>query len=132
MPPPPRSPAPESFSTHGETHIGLAGLHSHDRRPQRGGAGGAGVGDVVDGDAGLADLLLQLLADPGAGVHQVAGGEHADVGHRDTAVGECVCRRLCGEVDGVAVGVLAELGHVDAEDPDVVAGAHCVTAPVGS
>ena len=30
-------------------------------------------------------------------------------------------RGLGGEVDGVLVGVLAELGHVDPEDPDVVA-----------
>ena len=29
-------------------------------------------------------------------------------------------RRLGREVDGVLVGVLAELGHVDPEDPDVV------------
>ena len=29
-------------------------------------------------------------------------------------------RGLGGEVDGVLVGVLAELGHVDPEDPDVV------------
>ena len=63
----------------GEAHVALAGLDGHDRRAQRGGAGGAGVGHVVDGDAGLADLLLQLLADAGAGAHQVAGGEHADV-----------------------------------------------------
>ena len=32
--------------------------------------------------------------------------------------------RLGRQVDGVLVGVLAELGHVDPEDPDVVTGAH--------
>ena len=47
----------------GQAHVALAGLDRHDRRAQRRGAGGAGVGHVVDGDAGLADLLLQLLAD---------------------------------------------------------------------
>ena len=52
----------------GEAHVALAGLHGHDRRAQGGGARGAGVGHVVDGHAGLADLLLQLLAD--------AGGRH--------------------------------------------------------
>ena len=62
-----------------EAHVGLAGLDRHDRRAQRGGAGGARVGHVVDGDAGLADLLLQLLADAGAGAHEVAGGQHAHV-----------------------------------------------------
>ena len=49
-----------------EAHVALAGLDRHDRGAQRGGAGGAGVGHVVDGDAGLADLLLQLLADAAA------------------------------------------------------------------
>ena len=41
--------------------------------------------------------------------------------HRHAAVGERGQGRLGGEVDGVLVGVLAELGHVDPEDPDVVA-----------
>ncbi len=86
---------------------------------QRGGAGGAGVGDVVDGDAGLADLLLQLLADAGRRAHEVAGGEHAHVLHGDAGVAERAERGLGGEVDGVLVGVLAELRHVDPEDPDV-------------
>jgi hypothetical protein len=83
----------------------------------------AGVGDVVDGDAGLADLLLQLLAEPAGAAEQVAGGEDAHVPHRHalTGVGERAEHRLGPEVDGVLVGVLAELGHVDAEDPDVVA-----------
>ena len=46
-----------------EADVGLARLDRHDRGAQRGRAGRARVGDVVDGDAGLADLLLQLLAD---------------------------------------------------------------------
>src|SRR6185295_3980921 len=41
-----------------ETHVALARLHRHDRRAERGGTGGTRVGDVVDGDPGLADLLL--------------------------------------------------------------------------
>jgi hypothetical protein len=47
----------------GQAHVALAGLDRHDGGPQGGGPGGAGVGDVVDRDARLADLLLQLLAD---------------------------------------------------------------------
>src|SRR3546814_3662130 len=58
--------ARELLDAHGEAHVALAGLDRHDRRAQRRGARGAGVGHVVDGDAGLADLLLQLLADPAA------------------------------------------------------------------
>ncbi len=112
--------AGELLDADGEAHVALAGLDRHDRRAQRGGAGGAGVGHVVDGDAGLADLLLELLADAAA-AHQVAGGQHAHVLHRHAAVGQRGERGLRGQVDDVLVGVLAELGHVDAEDPDVVA-----------
>ena len=54
------------LDAHGETHVDLTGLDRHDRGPQRGGTRGACVGDVVDGDAGLADLLLQFLADAAA------------------------------------------------------------------
>ena len=43
---------------------------------------------------------------------------------RDPGVGEGAHDRLGPEVDDVVVGVLAELGHVDPEDPDVVACAH--------
>ena len=39
-------------------------------------------------------------------------------------VGECGQHRFGREVDDVLVGVLAELGHVDSEDPDVVTCAH--------
>jgi hypothetical protein len=89
-------------------------------RAQRRGAGGAGVGHVVHGDAGLADLLLELLADRARAAHQVAGGEHAHVLHRDAAVGEGAEGGLGSEVEDVLVLVLAELRHRDAEDVDVV------------
>ncbi len=46
-----------------QTHVDLAGLDRHDRGAQRGGARGARVRDVVGRDAGLADLLLELLGD---------------------------------------------------------------------
>ena len=44
-----------------QAHVALTRLDRHDRRAQCGRARGARVGDVVDGDACLADLLLQLL-----------------------------------------------------------------------
>ena len=111
--------AGELLDADGEAHVGLARLHGHDHRAQRGGAGGARVGHVVDGDAGLADMLLDLLADT-ALAHQVAGGEHAHVGHRHATVGERRLHRFGGEVHDVAVVVLAELRHVDAKDENVV------------
>src|SRR5690606_24148021 len=89
-------------------------------RAESRGAGGAGVGDVEDGDAGLADLLLELLADAGAGTQQVAGGQDVDVLDRHAPVGQRTQGGLGGEVHRVLVGVLAELGHPDAEDPHVV------------
>ena len=115
--------AGELLHADGEAHVDLAGLHRHDRRAQCGGTGGARVRDVEHRDAGLADLLLDLLADA-ARAHQVAGGEDADVGHRDPTVGQGGEDRLGGEVDDVLVRILAELGHVDPEDPDVVTCAH--------
>ena len=102
-----------------EAHVALAGLDRHDRRAQRRRAGRARVRDVVDGDAGLADLLLQRLADPEPAAHEVARGEHADVGHRRSGVGERALRGFSRQVDGVLVGALPELRHVDPEDPDV-------------
>src|SRR5262249_4730309 len=78
------------------------------------------VGDVVHGDAGLADLLLQLLPER-APSHQVAGGEDADPLDGHAAIAQRTPGRLGGEVDGVLVRVLPELRHVDAEDPDVFA-----------
>ena len=42
----------------------------------------------------LADLLLKLLSDTGARIHQVARREHADVGHGDARIGQGARRRL--------------------------------------
>src|SRR5206468_2212997 len=55
-----------------QPEVALACLDRHDGRAQSGRTGGASVGDVVDGYARLADLLLQLLTDPGVRGHQVA------------------------------------------------------------
>jgi hypothetical protein len=120
--------SPPGFDRHGQAHVALAGLDGHDRRPQRGGARGAGVGDVVHGDAGLPDLLLELLADARAGGHEVAGRQHTHLAHGHAAVGKRPHGGLGGEVDRVEVGVLAELGHVDSENPDVVTG-HVAVPP---
>ena len=111
--------AGELLDADGDAHVALAGLHRHDDRAQRRGAGGARVRHVVDGDAGLADLLLDLLADA-ARSHQVAGGHDAHLAHRDAAVGERAHGGFGGEVDDVLVGVLAELRHRDAQDVHVL------------
>src|SRR4029453_1764593 len=54
--------------------------------------------------------------------HEVAGGEHADVGHGHPGVLQRGHGGLGGQVDDGVVRALAELGHVDPEDPDVSAG----------
>ena len=56
---------------------------------------------------------------PPAGAHEVAGRQDAHVLHGDTAVGQGAQSGFGGQVDGVLVRVLPELGHVDPEDPDV-------------
>ena len=113
--------AGELLDAHRQAGVDLSRLHRHDRGAQRGGAGGTRVRHVVDGDAGLADLLLQHLADGRGAAHEVARRDDADLTHGHAAVGERAHDRLRREVDGVLVRVLAELGHRDAEDPDVVA-----------
>ena len=112
--------AGELLHADSHAHIGLARLDRHDGDPQRRGAGGAGVGDVEDRDAGLADLLLELLAHTGAGIHEVADAEDPDFGHGDAGIGERGHRSLGSQVDGVLVRVLAELRHVGSDDPDVI------------
>ena len=63
LPPAEQAGAGELLDADGQAHVALAGLDGHDRGAQRGGTGGARVRHVVHGDAGLADLLLQLLAE---------------------------------------------------------------------
>ncbi len=112
--------ARQLLDAEGQAHVGLAGLDGHERHPQGGRTRGARVGHVVDGDPGLAELLLQLLADAGAGGHEAAGGDHPHVGHGHPAVGQSTEDGLGGQVHHVLVRVLAEFGHVDPEDPQVV------------
>ena len=50
----------------------------------------------------------------------------------DPAVGQGAEHGLRGQVDHVLVGVLAELGHVDPEDPDVIGVPCLLTPPTGS
>ncbi len=74
-------------------------------------------------------MLLQLLADAAGSSHQVAGGEDSHLLHRHAAIGEGAHGRLGGEVDRVLVGVLAELGHMNPEDPDVITGHRVLLHP---
>ena len=61
--------------------------------PDRGGPGGAGVGHVVDGDAGLADLLLEALAEHVRRLHEAAHGQHLHVVDGGAGVGQGAERR---------------------------------------
>src|SRR5205823_8271936 len=104
-----------------DTHVALARLDGHEHDPQRGGAGGARIGHVVDGDAGLADLLLDALTDAGVRLVEASGRHDVHVLHGHLAVVERGGGRLAGQVDEVLVLVALELGHRDPEDPHVIA-----------
>ena len=104
----------------GEAAVHLTGLHRHGGHSQGCGTGGARVGHVVDGNARLADLLLQRLADPAGPAHEVSGADHTDVLHGHAAIGERARDRLGREIQGVLVRVLPELGHVNSKNPKVV------------
>ncbi len=79
----------ELLDPKGQSHVALAGLDRHCSDPQGGGSRGTGVGHVVDGDAGLSELLLELLADAGVGRHQVARTDDAHILHGHPTIGEC-------------------------------------------
>jgi hypothetical protein len=60
------------LDAYGENAVVKPGLDGCPGFPEGSGAGGAGVGDVDDGYARLADLLQDALADHAAGLTQVA------------------------------------------------------------
>ena len=77
-----------------QAHLGLAGLDRHHHRADRRRPRCAGVGHVVHGNAGLAELLLETLADAAVGLVQASGGEHVHLGHGHPAIVECTERGL--------------------------------------
>ena len=87
----------------------------------RGRARGAGVGHVVDGDAGLADLLLQPLADawrsPRTGCPTARMSMSSIVTPPSSSAASAAS--AARSID-VLVAVAPELRHRRAEDPDVV------------
>src|SRR3954451_24553560 len=101
----------------GEAEVGHARRDLKVRGAHRGGTGRARVHDVVDRDAGLADLLGDLLADA-AHVEHAPGRQDLHVEDGDAGVVERVERGLRGQVDHVLVGIAADLGHRGAEHPD--------------
>jgi hypothetical protein len=79
--------------------------------------------DVVERDAGLADLLLDLLAE-GVRLELAAHRHHLQVPHGRAGVAQGAEGRLHAEVHDVAVEVPAERRHRRADDPQVVAAGH--------
>ena len=103
----------------GQPDAGLAGLDGHRRDAERGRAGRAGIRDVVDRDAGLADLLLDPLPDA-VGVIQAARRQDVRIEDRQARVRQGSGRSLAAKVDQVLVLVAHELGHRHADDPQRV------------
>ncbi len=91
------------------------------RDAHRGGTRGTGIRHVEDGDPRLADLLLEFLPDAFGGFHQVPGGEYADVLDPHAGVGQGAAGGLGCEIHLVEIGMLAELRHMDPENPDRIA-----------
>jgi hypothetical protein len=65
-----------------------------------------------------------LLTDSCSSTHEVASSEDAHVFDGDATVGERSKRSLGSKIDNVLVRMLSELGHVDAENPNVIV-CHC-------
>src|SRR5262249_7675337 len=78
---------------------------------ERGRAGRAGVGNVDDGDTGLADLLQDALADHRVGLVEVAAGEHLDVLDADAGVLEREDRGLTAKLGHAFGRIAADLDH---------------------
>src|SRR5208282_3239049 len=91
-------------------HIGLA---------ECGGAGRAGVGDVDDRNAGLADLLQNPLPDHRIGLVEIAAGEHLDVLDGDAGVLQRDQRRFAAKFRNGLLGIAPELDHPRTEHVDI-------------
>src|SRR5262249_53997607 len=75
----------------------------------------ARVGDVDDGNAGLADLLQDALADHGVGLKEIARRQELNVLDRHAGVLEGEQRRLGCQLTDILVGIAPELNHADSE-----------------
>ncbi len=91
----------------GDGHVGFA---------EGGGAGGAGVSDIDDRDAGLADLLEDALPDHRVRLVEVAGHEDLDVLHGGAGVLQGEEAGLRGQLLHALLRVAAELDHAYPND----------------
>ena len=106
------------LGTEGEGHVVDAGGDAPVGLPEGGGAAGAGVLDVDDGDAGEAELGQSGLAEGHAVVVDVAEVGDGDVSPADAGVLQGLDDSVEGEVAEVlfreaAEGVEADAGHHD-------------------
>src|SRR5208283_6004404 len=91
----------------------------HVRLAKGGRAGGACVGDVDDGDSGLAYLLQDSLPDHRVGLVEISAGEHLDVLDSDSGVLEREDRRLAAEFRNGLVGIASEFDHPGSENINI-------------
>src|SRR5690606_20663511 len=102
-----------------QRRVGLACGDRQQGDADRGRSGGAGVDHVVDGDAGLSDLLLQSLAVVRVGLVDVAERQRADGGDVHVGVAQRAQGGFGGQVQQILVGEPAEASHRGPDDPDV-------------
>ena len=106
--------------TKGQAHFGLASLDGQVDGPDGRGPCGTSISHVVDGNAGLADLLLDPLTHPGL-LKQCPCGQDIHVVDGHPAVSQCIDAGLRGKVHGIQVRIPAESGHARSKHPHCIA-----------
>ena len=115
-PPPPSNPFAHLLNADGNHQVVQARLDAGPGFTKRRRARGAGVGDIHNRDAGLADLLQQPLPDHAGCLAKVAAVQRLHVLDGEAAVVQCQQCRLGTDLRNGLVGESAELDHVYADD----------------
>src|SRR5579864_5970838 len=110
---------PHLLATDAQHDVVDASLDRHPTFAESCRAGGASVRGVDDGNAGLADLAQDALADTARCFEQIAAVERLHVLDRQPAIVERHQRRLRTELRHRTFGETPELDHVRSYDIDV-------------
>ncbi|SBS79124.1 hypothetical protein MHPYR_70045 [uncultured Mycobacterium sp.] len=112
-----QTPLAELFTPDRQREIGLAGAQGQQRRTQCRCTGGTGIGDVVDGRAGLSDLMHDPLPYSGNSFEHITDGNRLHLANCGTAVRQGRPGRSSAQIDDVQLREPTELGHRRTDDP---------------